>query len=68
MGVAGLGQGGEVEVGDGSGPEDQAVGRSAELEVAELGALVDVVTGCDAWSDEAGGHFAHADGSTRRAR
>ena len=33
VGVVGLGDGGHVEVGDGAGPEDQAVGGSAELEV-----------------------------------
>ena len=49
------------EVADRAGPEDEAVGRAAELEVTEFLAFGDVVAGLDFRVDYAGRHLAHTD-------
>lgn len=54
VGVVRLGDGGQAEVGDDARAEHEAVGRPAELEVAELVAFADMTSGRDVGADHAG--------------
>lgn len=65
VGDVGLGKRVEAEVGDDARSEVKAVGRAAELEVAEFVALGHVMPRRDVGVDDAGGDVGHSDGHER---